>query len=139
MQYKVLRRAFCVEYIAHANAMAHIAKTAVSDQYLWTSLVNDTSATKTELERLTTPVPRVQVRCLLVPSWKFSVVSRIVWLFRSSLILNIQQGQQRRTTWITTSITEESHWNHNLRTPRWPNASKHSVVLWSFPAEMAVR
>ena len=94
--------------------MAHIAKTAVSDQYLWASLVNDTSATKTELERLTTPVPRVQVRCLLVPSWKFSVVSRIVWLFRSSLILNIQQGQQRRATWITASIIEESHWIGNL-------------------------
>jgi hypothetical protein len=74
--------------------MAHVANTAVSDQYLWTNLVNDTSATRTELKRLTMPVPKVEVRCLLVPSGEFSLVSKIVWLFRSSLMLDIQRGQQ---------------------------------------------
>jgi hypothetical protein len=46
MQQRVLSSSFCDEYSVHAKAKAHIANTAVSDQYLFTDLISDVGQSK---------------------------------------------------------------------------------------------
>jgi hypothetical protein len=49
MQHTVLSSCLCDEYNPYANAMAEIANTAVSDQYLFPTLVSDIQASRTNL------------------------------------------------------------------------------------------
>jgi hypothetical protein len=52
MQHTVLTICFCDEYNPYANAMADIANTAVSDQYLFPTVVSDSRAKRTYLSDL---------------------------------------------------------------------------------------
>jgi hypothetical protein len=58
MQHRVLSSSFDDVYNPHANAMADSANTAVSDQYLFPTLVSDISSFKNRSKRLTMLIPK---------------------------------------------------------------------------------
>ena len=60
MQHRVLGRSCFDEYMPYPNAMAHIANTAVSDQYLVPHLIRYTSMGRGP-QALTTPHPKARV------------------------------------------------------------------------------